>query len=184
MKKILLLILLFAGITSAKAELPKTLVGMDVGISQKNIPVNIDLLYGKFQFGVGIELLYNKGTEGVDCTDVLNIEYFGQRLSGGSYYFPINLQVGYNVYKNLIVGAGFGIAKKTIYENFFEYNIYHIIGDDNFYVTEKDGTKAQLKVFASYLIPFNINNRSFFKIHTQYCTISKLGVGVGFMFTL
>ena len=156
--------------------------GIDIGISPKGyVPFGIHFSsYNmKFQFGLSVAIPTQTGINGEEYTGTINWnEYPEDVISEGNYYLPFSIDIGYKIYKGLVVGVGIGFGSQTIYKNMFDK--LHILGyDGSYHIRAKGENIPEYKGFITYYIPREYDKLGSFFIKGYYSHIMGPGVSIG-----
>ncbi|MDD4437466.1 MAG: hypothetical protein PHS04_05460 [Tissierellia bacterium] len=190
MKKKLLIVVLLVLISKSISSQTESLevsgpihAGLDVGFSPDGyVPIGIHFssYNTKFQFGLTFALSTKTGVIGEDYTGTINwSEYPEDFVSEGSYYTPFSIDIGYKLYKGLILGGGIGLSRETVYKNMFDD--LHILGyNGSYHIRAKGENIPEYKGFITYYIPREYDKLGSLFIKLYYSKIMGPGASIGF----
>ena len=120
-------------------------VGVDVGYTLEDyVPISIYVGIDKLHLGVSAGIDLQKDLKGQYYSTINWDELSEDHVSQGEFYIPFTFDVGYNVYRGFVIGAGVGYASKRLYRNYYDNT--HILGNNGYYYkTVSDGGSMDVK---------------------------------------
>ncbi len=156
-------------------------IGVDLGYSQNGyLPMSFYMGIERAQYGFSLGYPINSGQKGKHYSTVNWDEFPDDIIESGHFYYPFTFDVGYNVFKNLVIGGSLGYAMKVLYRNM--YDDLHVLGvNGSYHITTSNGGEIEYKAYISCYFPPSSDFGSFY-VKGFYSKIMGAGATVGMAF--
>lgn len=154
-------------------------------IKKGNVPITMSMTINKCIINLSVGLPLNNGRVGPDYGDVVGWNEYPEDETGkeDEYSFPIELGLGYRIWKNIAVGVGVAYVQEYRFKNM--YDEYNILGDNGYYhLSNKYDSSIAANVFVNIYIPLNSTGSAYLVVQPKYSSYYDFILSGGFGFTL